>query len=273
MTGKIIMTAHLASEYSIEEIKSYWKSQAEKYASSHKASWQDIYMIEKEIEAISSFLGDGFKVLDIGCGNGYSTIRYAKDYNLCVKGVDYVEELINAAKDNLKNFPFSVKSKVEFKVANILELFEPENYYDRIITARVFINLNNRENQEKAVHNIRKLIKPNGKALLAEATLGGRERLNALRAECGLSEIPVPSFNFYIDEDWFVKTAKRYFSKVTVLNHASTYYVGSRVVQPLMLKLKGADTAPDPLSEINRLFSALPSYGDYGIQKLFILEP
>lgn len=267
------MTDHSTAEYSIEQIKNYWKSQAEKYGGSHKASWQDIYVIEKEIEIISSFLQDGQKVIDIGCGNGYSTIRYAKDYELDIEGIDYVDDLINAAKHNLNKFPYEIKSKINFNAGNILEIDRPENYYDRIITARVFINLSNRENQEKALLNCRKIVKSGGKVLLAEATLDGWRRLNSFRVECGLPEIPMPSFNFYIDETWFAETAKRYFSKVTILNYASTYYVGSRVVQPLVLKLKGGDEKINPISEINRFFSMLPSYGDYGVQKLFILEP
>lgn len=266
------MTGRLTSQYTSEEIKNYWKSQAEKYGSSHKASWQDLYMIEKEIETISSFLADGQKIIDIGCGNGYSTIRYAAEHDVNIEGVDYVDKLIEAARLNLKEFTGKIKSKVSFNKGDIINLSTPQECYDIVITARVFINLNNKENQEKALINCRKLVNRGGKVLLSEATVDGWKKLNDLRSECGLAEILVPSFNFYIDEEWFCGIAKKYFSKISVLNYSSTYYIGSRVVQPLILKIRGGEKVPDPLSHINRLFSFLPSYGDYGVQKLFVFE-
>jgi hypothetical protein len=60
---------------------------------------------------------------------------------------------------------------------------------------------------------------------------------------------------------------------VEVSNFASTYYVGTRVLKPLLAKATNAPlNIADPHAEWNRWFSQLPAAGDYGTQKLFVFE-
>jgi hypothetical protein len=99
------------------------------------------------------------------------------------------------------------------------------------------------------------------------------ERLNRLRAEWGLPDIPMPPFNEYLDQEKVIAELSGNMRLVEISNFASTYYVGTRVLKPL---LRQATNAPvdvaDPGSEWNRWFSALPAAGDYGTQKLFVFE-
>jgi hypothetical protein len=60
---------------------------------------------------------------------------------------------------------------------------------------------------------------------------------------------------------------------VELVDFASTYYVGSRVLKPLLAQATGTlvDVA-DPMSEWNRWLASLPAAGDYGTQKLFVFR-
>jgi hypothetical protein len=58
-----------------------------------------------------------------------------------------------------------------------------------------------------------------------------------------------------------------------LVNFASTYYVGTRVLKPLLNQaLGGLVDVADPKMEWNRWFAQLPAAGDYGTQKLFVFQ-
>jgi hypothetical protein len=98
-------------------------------------------------------------------------------------------------------------------------------------------------------------------------------RLNKFRAEFGFAPLPQPPFNNYIDEAVAAEAAGDVLRLLEIEQFSSTYYLGTRVFKPLLAKL--LDNAIDPARadmELNRLFSLLPSVGDYGVQKLFIYQ-
>lgn len=254
-----------------KDIKGFWDRKAKEHGISYKSSWEDYYCMQLELETIARFLSDNNMVLDIGCGNGTGTICLASEKLLRIKGIDYSEEMIRAAEKLLaEKGDTNIKGEISFAVGDILNLKEKESYYDMAITRRVIINLGTLENQIKAVREVYKILKLGGVFLMSEATVSGLQKINALRKEFGLDELKQPWHNIYIDEDKFIKEVSGFFEPVEILNFSSTYYIGSRVVQPFIKRTLGQ--SPDYLSEINRYFMHLPSFGDYGIQKLFILR-
>jgi hypothetical protein len=117
------------------------------------------------------------------------------------------------------------------------------------------------------------VLKRGGTLLVSEATVQGWRRLNLFRQEWGLPDIPMPPFNQYLDEDRLLADLPADLELVEVVNFASSYYVGTRVLKPLLARALGGDVnAADPEMEWNRWFAALPPGGDYGTQKLFILR-
>src|SRR3954470_6922379 len=68
------------------EILEFWTMQAIEHGTSHRASWSDHRVIELEIAAIGSRLPMGIDVLDVGCANGYSSIRYAVERSVQLTG-------------------------------------------------------------------------------------------------------------------------------------------------------------------------------------------
>jgi ubiquinone/menaquinone biosynthesis C-methylase UbiE len=255
------------------EIRDYWRNQAITFAEDHRASWADVYAINLEIAEISKRLRDNTRVIDIGCANGFSTVNYARRFKLDIKGVDYIPEMIAAANDRLSAEAAPLAGAVSFAVGDIMALDEPDGHYDTAIVTRVIINLAERKNQIAAIREAARTIRPGGTLLLSEATREGLQRLNLFRSEWGLQPIPEPPFNNYVDEELARTAAPDLLDLQEISNFASTYFVGTRVLKPLLAGAIGNGVDPARAEmEWNRFFSLLPAAGDYGTQKLFIFR-
>lgn len=255
------------------EVYEYWTKQAREHGRSPSASWSDHRVIEMEISAIAKHLTDGDKVLDVGCANGYSSIQFASARRIRLRGLDYVPEMIEEARAQLCTMQEKLAGSVEFDVGDITQLKEPLNSYDKVIVVRVLINLGTWERQLLGLRECVRMLKPGGLLLLSEATLQGWRRLNALRKEWGMEDIPMPPFNQYLDEEKVIVALSSEAELLEVSNFASTYYVGTRVLKPLLAQATHAPVSvADPNAEWNRWFSQLPPAGDYGTQKLFVFR-
>jgi len=255
------------------EVYEYWSRQVREHGQSPSASWSDHRVIEMEIAEITKHLDDGDRVLDVGCANGYSSVQFASARRIRLRGLDYVPKMIEQARERLSAMTDRLVGSVEFEVGDITELREPSNCYDRVIVVRVLINLGTWERQLAGLRECIRVLKPGGLLLLSEATVQGWRRLNGLRAEWGLEEIPMPPFNEYLDQDQVIAAVRGEAELVELSNFASTYYIGTRVFKPLLAQATHAPVSvADPNAEWNRWFSQLPPAGDYGTQKLFVFR-
>ncbi len=258
-------------EKDLRAIKEFWEAKAKEHGVSHKSSWEDRFCMGLEVGALAEYIEDGDRVLDIGCGNGLSTLDLVLRKKVSVKGIDYSEEMIRAAEGLCRESTGKgLRGTVSFEVGDIMNLREEEHSYTRAMTRRVIINLGSLENQIEAARQVHRVLVPGGLFLMSEATTAGLRRINALRAEFGLEDLEQPWFNLYIDEGEFAEKVSDIFDLVEIRNFSSTYYVGSRVLQPFVKRI--LSVPPDYDSEINRLFAGLPAWGDYGIQKLFLFR-
>ena len=263
----------MTERFNLDQIQKYWRQQALEHGQSPSASWSDHHVIEMEIREILKYLGDGQSVLDVGCANGYSTIRLASEKQIRIRGLDYIPEMIEQARAHLNGIQSKLLSTVEFEVGDITALAEPAQAFDRVIVIRVVINLGDWETQLRGLRECARILKPGGLLLLSEATLQGWQKLNAFRREWGLGDIPMPPFNLYLDQDQVIEAVSPEFELIELVSFASTYYLGTRVFKPLLIQALGSDmNVADPNMEWNRWFSELPSWGDYGTQKLFVFE-
>jgi SAM-dependent methyltransferase len=259
--------------FSLPEIEQYWKDQARRHGQSSSASWSDSHLVDMEIEHISRYLEDGDTVLDIGCANGYSTAQYAARKAVRIRGVDYIPEMVAEARRRLAALDSSVAQRMQFAAGDILGLREPDGAYQKVVVVRVLINLGSWSRQQSALHECARVLKPGGLLLLSEATIQGWTRLNALRREWALPEIPMPAFNTYLDQEAVVREVAPELELIELANFASTYYVGTRVLKPLLAQALGRGLDPaNPEMEWNRWFASLPAGGDYGTQKLFVFK-
>ncbi|MBF0425847.1 MAG: class I SAM-dependent methyltransferase [Magnetococcales bacterium] len=256
----------------LDAIRCYWSGQAELHGTGAAASWSDVEAVELEIRTISRYLKDGMSVLDVGCANGYSTLRYAMAWDIDAEGFDYIPAMVENANLRLKELPGSViRGRISFRQGDLLGWQPSGAHYDVVISTRVIINLGTWENQLKAMRACVAALKPGGLFLLSEATLQGWRKLNAMRREWGLAEIPMPEFNQYLDQERVVAGLADIAELIELSEYSSSYFVGTRVIKPLLARLTDGLVDPaKPEMEINRWFASLPAAGDYGTQKLFV---
>jgi SAM-dependent methyltransferase len=229
--------------------------------------------MDLEVREISKYLLDGDRVLDVGCANGFSTVQFAAARKVRIRGLDYIPEMIEQARQRLGSMDGRICGAVEFAQGDITALEETTAAYDKVITIRVLINLGAWERQLVALRECARVLKRGGVLLVSEATLQGWRRMNQFRCEWGLPDIAMPPFNEYLDEEAVARDMPPDLRLVDIVNFASTYFVGTRILKPLLAKALGSTVdAADPNMEWNRWFSQLPAWGDYGTQKLFVFE-
>jgi ubiquinone/menaquinone biosynthesis C-methylase UbiE len=263
----------VSEKFTLEQIRQFWTESALKHAQSHQVSWSDRMAIEMEVQEIVKHLDDGDRVLDIGCANGYSTVQFAFHKEIQIRGIDYIPEMIEQARVRLNRVVDSLRGRVEFTLGDITNLNETSETYDKVVVIRVIINLRDWASQRKGLGEATRVLKRGGILLLSEATLQGWQKLNRFRREWGLPDIPMPPFNEYVDQKQVIEAVAPNLQLVELSNFSSTYYVGTRVLKPLFIKALGTDIdVADSEMEWNRWFSQLPSWGDYGTQKLFVFR-
>jgi SAM-dependent methyltransferase len=192
------------------------------------------------------------RVLDVGCGNGYSTAVFAKTAEHIV-AIDYSEAMIARAKREYGDIP-----NISFEVGDILSpLPYPDGSFGVAVAQRCLINLATWENQQKAIEHIARVIRPGGHFIMQEGTRQGREGLNELREQMGLSRMPEVQFNSDLDETLLWPFVRRHFEIVEIRRYG-LYDLVARVVHPLLV----APAQPDYEAKINEIARQLAAAGD-----------
>ncbi|MDO8470747.1 MAG: class I SAM-dependent methyltransferase [bacterium] len=258
-----------------QQIQSFWNDQAKKFKGSDLATAPDTYYRQLEIQRIAEYLKDGTKILDVGCGNGFSTIKFAERFpRAAFVGLDYSKDLVHFARKNLALQKPNVRKRVEFIEGDVLALRKVARLrnekFDYIVSERCLINLLNWEQQRQALLSLKKYLKKNGRIILTENTQEGLSRLNILRQSLNLPEIKVRWHNYYMPQEKLIRFAKENFIVEEVKNIGSLYYIISRVVYAKLAALK--DQEPKYLHPINQIASQLPSLGDYSPNYIFLLK-
>lgn len=263
----------MPSEWSNEQTREYWSEQARAYGTAPGASWTDVRVMEMEVREIISRLQDGETVLDVGCANGFSTIQFAVSRKIDVLGIDYIPQMIASARTRLGEVAKSISERVRFEVGDATSLSLANDTFDKVILIRVVINLGEWSRQLAGVRECVRVLRPGGILILSEATVQGWQRLNSFRSEWDLPPIPIPNFNNYVDETRLCDGLADICDLLEVSNYASSYYVGTRVLKPLLGRIaQREDQVINPNCELNRWFSLLPAVGDYGTQKMFFFR-
>jgi ubiquinone/menaquinone biosynthesis C-methylase UbiE len=257
----------------LDQIRQFWAQQAREHGQAPSASWSDQVVIEIEIREIVKRLSDGDRILDVGCANGFSTVQFASHLKVHVRGIDYIPEMIEQARQRVSSLPARLAGTVEFAQGDVTALAEPAEAYDKVVAIQGMINLSDWPRQMQGLQECARVLKRGGVFLLSEATIQGWKRLNRFRNEWKLPDIPMPAFNQYLDENRLINAMSDHLKLIELVNFDSTYYVGTRVLKPLINQaLGGLVDVADPKMEWNRWFAHLPAAGDYGTQKLFVFQ-
>ena len=106
-----------------EKIKHYWEERAAKNSNNPSATTGDIWLRELEIITLIQTLKEisllnNSNVLDVGCGDGYSTLKIAKAFQgINFTGIDYSKNMIKTATTMLKKNPNLIEN-VRFLVGD-----------------------------------------------------------------------------------------------------------------------------------------------------------
>jgi len=242
-------------------IRDFWDEQARIHGVESHATAPDHHYRELEIAAILRNLSDEGAVLDVGCGNGYSTFKFAKACpNAVFIGLDFSPEMIKAAQKQRKLYDIGT-ANVNFITGDVRN-YCVENFYDTIITERCLINILSWQEQQTAIINLRNSLKSGGKLILVENTIDGLIAINHLRVAAGLPEIRTRWHNLYFDRmDLNIFLNQIGFRVIAEQNIGSLYYIISRVVNAKLAQMEGME--PDYDSPINEIASKLPILAHY----------
>lgn len=246
----------------------FWDKQAEEHGGADTATAPDhFYRVNVEIRRLLEVLAiiEPSAILDVGCGNGFSTLEIAKaNPGAIVIGIDLSEKMIDEAKKAAEGV-----SNVSFFTGDVLSISRhhalQQIRFDAVISTRCLINLSNWEEQKLAILQMRKLLDRAGSLILIENITDGLRKLNTLREKVGLKPIEQRWHNFYIPEDDFsafmTESSGKIFKLAQVENIGNLYYVISRVIYAKLAELEGKEPQYD--HPINEIASQMPNMGDY----------
>lgn len=172
----------------------HWNDRAATVAEDIEVNIMDIFQRELEYDAIERYLEPGQRILEVGCGNGFSTERFRR-LVAHVDAFDYAENMIERARDRIG------EENNRFFVDNVLAPESLEGPYDAVVCVRVLINLADLDQQLLALRNMTGLLESGGRLILAEGFTEGFDALSAQRAAVGLPPLEPAAINFYSSVD------------------------------------------------------------------------
>jgi ubiquinone/menaquinone biosynthesis C-methylase UbiE len=111
-------------------------------------------------------LGDTHTLLEVGCGNGVTAVFLSQKYGCRVVGIDSSEKMIASAAKQAETE--GLAHKVEFLVADAVNLPFPDSMFDIIICEAVFSII---IDKEKAAKEFRRVLRSGGKLLMLDFVL------------------------------------------------------------------------------------------------------
>jgi SAM-dependent methyltransferase len=246
----------MSERKSDEDIRQFWDRAAtvSRDEDGLRPVARDPHLQQAVEEAVEPWLNPGASALDVGCGDGLSTLRFARRVKSIV-GVDYIPRFVDkaraaASQQNAEN--------ARFLVGNALDLAPIRaelGGVDIAISIRCLINLNTWEKQCQAIHEVALSVRPGGLYILSEGWSNGLNGLNSLRLRARLEPISTVSYNLLLNRENFETAIAGHFRVENYVN-IGFYLVMSRVLQPLI-------EYPNPARHdhpINKLAASLQKY-------------
>lgn len=233
------------------EIKNFWnqagKSRLDK--DGLRPTVRDPFLQALIEEAVCPYLIKKNIVLDIGCGDAISTIKFSSHVRRII-GIDYSKALLKIAKKNIKKSNCNNIKLVNMDISDISKSKLGE--VNSIISIRCLINLPTEKLQFKVLNNLWRILPKDGYLLISECYSQGIKGINKRREGVGLEKIKVVKYNNYLDKEKFERFIKDKF-KIICFKGFGLYLYLTRVVHPALVFPK----QPKHNSLINKLFMRL----------------
>lgn len=217
--------------------------------------------IETIIENILShvhFFQKPVKILELGSGTGYlafviSNVLRKKNIQFDYVGIDFSDQAIKKSKRRqLENCLFTKSDFNKFLKNNGTK-------FDYIITQRSIIAIMDKKEQEELLIEIKNSMHKNSIGLFSEITTQAFEQIQELRKKLGVKPLDKVWHSLYLDET----LVSDIFSRITVKDFSSTYWLITRVIYPFFAE-------PKHNSKIHDFAAKLDQNGKHGLVKLFV---
>jgi ubiquinone/menaquinone biosynthesis C-methylase UbiE len=241
----------------------HYRALAEDHGPSPELSMRDRYVRDAEIREITKVIQENDiknpRILEVGCGNGYTAEKISNDLWILIDGIDFCEDLIEIANNR--------NCACTFDVDDVKQLHIPNNLYDIVYSERCLINLLDPNDQMDALAEIHRVLKPGGIYIMVEAFTDGLNNLNTARNDIGLPAIQMPYHNLFFDKDQFLRFIKGKFEITNQnQNFLSSYYFGSRVLYPALTNVVRYNT------KFAEFFTYLGPIGNYSYIQVYVLK-
>lgn len=229
----------------------HWNERAASVKDDVEVNIMDIFQRELEYDLICRHLTTDMTVLEVGCGNGFSTERFMPLVRH-IDAFDYSENMIERAKSRVG------EANNRFFLDNVLAPQHFNGPYDTVICVRVLINLRNKQEQYLALNNLIPQIKNEGLLILVEGFEDGFKSLSELRGLVALSPVEPAKINFYSSVDDLLPFLDAHFI-VEDKFHLGAYDYLTRVMYPLIVgseNVKHNSVFSEKCSQLARAFNA-----------------
>lgn len=143
----------------LENNKKNYNFLAEDFSKTRVYPWE-------EMKELSSYIKEGQKILDLGCGNGRS-FELLKEKKVEYHGLDFSEKLIGIAAEKYQNESL----KPEFKVGDVLKLPYEKESFDLIFAIAVFHHLPSFDFRLQGLEEMKRVLKKDGLVLMTNWNL------------------------------------------------------------------------------------------------------
>src|SRR5262249_34249789 len=127
----------------------FWNQRASQETDDAKVNIADTVQRDHELQFIFNNLSPSFRLLEVGCGNGYVS-KQLRERVAALDSFDYAESMIARARRTYG------ETNNRFFHDSILAPRNIGTGYDAVLCVRVLINLRNLEEQKLAIRNMAK---------------------------------------------------------------------------------------------------------------------
>jgi SAM-dependent methyltransferase len=247
-----------------EKILGFWN---ERSTLGQLAGTNDFVLTEIEQRFLADSVPAHARVLDIGCGNGSSLIRMAKEKAITGIGFDFSEGMVKTARAAIA--AENLGDRIAIHHRGVPPVASDWGTFPFVYSQRCLINLKTMEAQRDAVLSVAEVLEPGGTYIMMECFNEGAEETNLLRLRLGLEAMGAPWHNLFFNLHEVKGWSSPDFYVERVIHISSTYHFLSRVVYAALARDSGETLQYD--SKINLLARELPQQiGEFGPVKACI---